>query len=54
MQIEKYDCDCCGETTHSLTIPSELVEFDGENFSLNLADDDLMDLYQTCKQLICQ
>ena len=56
MNIETTTCACddCNANIHTVTIPNDLVSFDGESFTLHLSDDELADLYFTLKEVQCQ
>ena len=54
MILETTTCEDCGNELHQITIPNELIFFDGEDFCLNLDNDELADLYFTLKEVQCQ
>ncbi len=54
MKLETTTCCGCDNELFQVTIPNELIFFDGESFCLNLDKDELADLYFTLKEVQCQ
>ena len=54
MELTTTTCDCCNADTHHIRLPIELVSMEDGELSLHLDSDELMDLYQECKRVVCQ
>lgn len=54
MNLTTTTCECCDADIHNVTIPSELITFNGEEFVLHLDADELTQLYFELKQVQCQ
>ena len=54
MNLTTTNCECCNDAIHNITIPSELITFNGEEFVLHLDSEELSQLYFELKQYQCQ
>ena len=56
MKLESFPCSCCENTGYTLSIPLAdiMADLNEGNLNITLDEDELMGLYFTLKEQICQ
>ena len=53
MNLTTTKCDCCDALIHNVSVESDCISFDGNDFKLHLTDEELTQLYLTLKEVQC-